>query len=66
MTFDEWWATTDLEKAGVPGILKQALKEFAKDAWEKRGGVSDCQCPRILKQCGFFDKEHKTCLYGKE
>ena len=33
MTFDEWWATKDLEKAEVPGVLKKALKELAYEAW---------------------------------
>lgn len=33
MTFDEWWATKDLEKAQVPQILKNALKDLAYEAW---------------------------------
>lgn len=33
MTFDEWWATKDIEKANIPGILRNALKELAYEAW---------------------------------
>ena len=33
MTFDEWWTTKDLDKAKVPGILRQALKDLAFEAW---------------------------------
>lgn len=34
MTFNEWWeATKNLEKVGVPDILKKALKDLAYEAW---------------------------------
>lgn len=33
MTFDEWWAIKEVEKADVPYILKRALKELAYEAW---------------------------------
>ena len=34
MTFDEWWATKDVEKLDMPNVLKHALKDLAYQAWD--------------------------------
>lgn len=33
MTFDEWWETKNMDKAQVPMILKNAIRDLAFEAW---------------------------------
>jgi len=52
MLFDEWWATKDVGKAYIPGVLKEALKELAYEAW--------CES---RYQLGIADNNLCTCTY---
>ena len=62
MTFEKWWETKDLEKAQVPLILKQALKDLTKEAWDASRNCPVCGKDLMLPYCPNLHTliEHKT------
>ncbi|GMU26220.1 MAG: hypothetical protein AMXMBFR16_11250 [Candidatus Uhrbacteria bacterium] len=51
-TFDEWWANKATDFSTLTGVMQEAFKELAKQAWEAALISRNCHNPWCCKCYG--------------